>query len=41
MARFIERTGVDEIIISAAIYDPEARCRSLELVKEALSGEAR
>jgi len=35
MERFIERTGVDEIIISAAIYDPDARCRSLELVMEA------
>lgn len=36
MESFIERTGVDEIIISAAIYDPQARCRSLELVMEAL-----
>ena len=36
MARFIERTGVDEIIISAAIYEPEARRRSLELVMDAL-----
>ncbi|MGC1271786.1 MAG: LLM class flavin-dependent oxidoreductase [Croceibacterium sp.] len=38
MARFIERTQADEIILSGATYDPQARCRSLELVQEALRG---
>ena len=38
MQRFIERTQADEIILSGATYDPQARCRSLELVQEALRG---
>jgi len=29
---FIERTGVDELMITGAIYDPAARARSIELV---------
>ena len=36
--RFAERTGADEIIVSGATYDPEARCRSLRLTMEALGG---
>ena len=38
MARFIERTQADEIILSGATYDPQARCHSLALVQEALRG---
>ncbi|BBC71233.1 alkane 1-monooxygenase [Altererythrobacter sp. B11] len=38
MARFIERTQADEIIISGATFDPAARIRSLDLVMEALGG---
>ncbi len=34
--RFIERTGADELIIAGAIWDPEARRRSLRLTMEAL-----
>ena len=36
--RFVERTGADEIIVSGATYDPQARVRSLELAMEALGG---
>ncbi len=36
VSAFIERTGVDELIISAAIYDPAERCRALEMTMEAL-----
>ncbi len=36
LARFVERTGADEIIVSGATYDPAARRRSLELTKKAL-----
>jgi luciferase family oxidoreductase group 1 len=32
LTRFIERTGVDELIVNAAIYDHEARLRSYELL---------
>ncbi|MGN3974547.1 LLM class flavin-dependent oxidoreductase [Tsuneonella sp. SYSU-LHT278] len=38
IGRFVERTGADEIIVSGATFDPEARERSLELTVEALSG---
>lgn len=39
IGRFVERTQVDEIIISSAIYDPEARCHALALTMEALRKE--
>ncbi len=35
MARFIERTRADEIILSGATFDPAARRHSLELAMEA------
>ncbi|MDG2002271.1 MAG: LLM class flavin-dependent oxidoreductase [Novosphingobium sp.] len=35
--KFIERTQADELIIGGAVWDPEARKRSLELTMEALS----
>lgn len=38
IAGFVERTGADEIIVSGAAFDPEARIRSLELTVDALSG---
>jgi len=37
IGRFIERTRADEIILSGATYDPQARHRSLELTMEALA----
>lgn len=37
--RFAERTQADEIIVSGSTYDPDARCRSLELTMEALARE--
>jgi luciferase family oxidoreductase group 1 len=37
IARFVERTQADEIIVSGAIYDPAARRRSLELTMNAVS----
>lgn len=36
IARFVERTGADEIIISGATFDPAARQHSLQLIMEAL-----
>ena len=38
IARFVERTAADELMVSGAIYDNELRCRSLELTMEALNG---
>jgi luciferase family oxidoreductase group 1 len=38
IAAFAERTGADEIITSGAIFDPEARCRSLRIAMDALAG---
>ena len=35
--RFIERTQTDELIIAGSIWDPAARCRSLELTMQAIS----
>ncbi len=35
VAAFVARTGADEIMLSGATYDPEARIRSLELTIEA------
>jgi len=37
IARFVERTGADELILSGATYDPAARRRSLELTMKAVS----
>ncbi|MCB2056530.1 MAG: LLM class flavin-dependent oxidoreductase [Novosphingobium sp.] len=37
IARFVERTGADEIIVSGATFDPAARRHSLELTVEVLS----
>ena len=37
IARFVERTRADEIIVSGATYDPAARRRSLELTMAALA----
>lgn len=36
IAAFVERTGADEIIVSGATFDPQARRRSLELTMKAL-----
>ena len=36
LAKFVERTHADEIIVSGATYDPAARRRSLELTMKAL-----
>lgn len=36
IARVIERTQADELIVSGATFDPAARCRSLELTMKAL-----
>ena len=35
IAAFVQRTGADEIMLSGATYDPEARIRSLEMTMEA------
>ena len=32
---FVRRTGADELMLSGATYDPEARIRSLELTLDA------
>lgn len=37
IARVVERTGADELIVSGATFDPEARHRSLELTARALA----
>ena len=37
IGRFVERTRADEIIVSGATFDPEARHRSLQLTAEALA----
>jgi luciferase family oxidoreductase group 1 len=37
LARFVERTQADEIIVSGATYDPAARRRSLALTMKAVS----
>lgn len=38
IARFVERTGADEIIVSGATFDPEARRQSLRLTMKAVNG---
>lgn len=35
---FVARTGADEVIFGGSMYDPEARCRSLELAMGLLAG---
>ena len=35
LARFVERTGADEVIAAGTIYDHQARCRSYELLAQA------
>jgi alkanesulfonate monooxygenase SsuD/methylene tetrahydromethanopterin reductase-like flavin-dependent oxidoreductase (luciferase family) len=40
IGEFVRRTGADEIVTSGAVFDPDARCRSLELAMEAVSGRA-
>ena len=37
IARFVERTQADEIVVSGATYDPAARRRSLELTMQAVA----
>ncbi|WP_374590331.1 LLM class flavin-dependent oxidoreductase [Novosphingobium sp.] len=37
LARFVERTGADELIVSGATYDPAMRRRSLELTAKAVA----
>lgn len=41
LAAFVEETGVDEVIVASAIWDPAARQRSLALLAEAAGLEAR
>lgn len=36
MAAFVDRTGVDEIMVASAIYDPQARKKSLTLTAHAM-----
>ena len=35
---FVERTGADELMVTAQVYDPAARVRSYELLMDALRG---
>ena len=39
-AAFLDRTGVDEVMVASAIYDHDARKRSLAITAEVLSGLA-
>jgi len=38
LAAFAERTGVDEVVVAASIFDQAARRRSLQLTMEAAHG---
>ena len=38
LAAFVERTGVDEVMITSAIHDHEARKRSLAIAAQAMGG---
>jgi luciferase family oxidoreductase group 1 len=38
LQEFIQRTGIDEMIVTAAIFDHKARLRSFEIVAEAMMG---
>jgi alkanesulfonate monooxygenase SsuD/methylene tetrahydromethanopterin reductase-like flavin-dependent oxidoreductase (luciferase family) len=40
LARFVEETEVDELIVASAIYDHGARLRSYEILAETLRREA-
>ena len=40
IGRFLERTRADELIVSGATFDPAARCRSLELTRQAVGAAA-
>ena len=40
MERFVERTGVDELMIASMIFDHDARVRSFEIAMEAWSSRA-
>jgi alkanesulfonate monooxygenase SsuD/methylene tetrahydromethanopterin reductase-like flavin-dependent oxidoreductase (luciferase family) len=37
LRRFIDTTQADEVMIDARIYDPQARCRSYQLVAESIA----
>ena len=37
MERFVERTGVDELMIASQIFDHDARVRSFEIAMEVWS----
>jgi alkanesulfonate monooxygenase SsuD/methylene tetrahydromethanopterin reductase-like flavin-dependent oxidoreductase (luciferase family) len=39
LERFVEETGVDELIVASAIYDHAARLRSYEILSNALDAE--
>ena len=39
LERFVEETGVDELIVASAIYEHGARLRSYEILSEALVSE--
>ena len=39
LERFVEETGVDELIVASAIYDHAARLRSYEILAKALVSE--
>ncbi|MEP9402625.1 LLM class flavin-dependent oxidoreductase [Sphingomonas sp. VNH70] len=38
LAAFVERTGVDEVIVTGAMFDPEARKRSATIAAQAMRG---
>lgn len=40
ISAFVARTGADEILLSGATYDPQARIRSLELTMETMGATA-
>jgi len=40
IAAFVERTGVDEVMVSSSIYDVAARKRSVALAAKAMQGLA-
>ena len=37
IARFVARTGVDELMLTSSIYDPQARKRSIAIASEAMA----
>ena len=37
MERFVERTGVDELMVNSMIFDHDARVRSFEIAMEVWS----